>query len=101
VNVSNHNGFAPLMFGVGKREIRCALLDYGADPFYTTTDGTNLLHFSAALGNLEAIRWAMNVGIDPSQSNDRGQRPIDMIHRFPSEKKDQIRRLLQSGATGT
>lgn len=82
INIKNEDG-ETILHTVAKRgqlNNFKYLVSHGADPYATTNDGRNVLHYAALGKNLDLVKYVTNtLGINPNQVDNYGLRPIHYL----------------------
>jgi ankyrin repeat protein len=98
LEVRNRAGKSPLMKAVKAGRLRnmSLLLDHGADPDASFTNGTTALHTACRLEHVEEALLLIEAGANVNAIGGDGKAPLHFAAVIPSI--DLVRRLVQKGA---
>jgi ankyrin repeat protein len=99
VNSTDDEGRTPVMYSLQHGQLKAskALFARGTDLAIVDTDGSNVLHYTAAGGHLDCIKWVYaNTKIDVNAPRMNGMTPI--MDAFFFNKLDAAKLLVEKGA---
>lgn len=72
-----------------------ALREFGFSANYTTEDGT-ALHVACACGQVEAVRYLLEIGVDTDIKNQHGQTVLEMIIDLQEHRRPEIAQFVKN-----
>ncbi len=88
----DHNGRTALMVAIKEKNLVLAkvIINAGAKVCLSDSEGDSTLHFASRIGDIDLIEMILERGASPSQRNEYGESPYEIVFFSGNEKAFKI-----------